>query len=85
MKLFMNKFVFLVELAVTFTTLAFLNAGQICMAPTRIFVQISIYDKFVSMIVKRASSLKVGGPFEPDTFYGSQVKLQNIFLLTKRG
>ncbi|XP_033230005.1 retinal dehydrogenase 1-like [Belonocnema kinseyi] len=61
------------ELAVTYTTLAFLNAGQICLAPTRIFVQSSIYDKFVSMVVNRASSLKVGGPFEPDAFYGSQI------------
>ena len=59
--------------------MSFLNAGQICLAPTRVFVQSSIYDKFVNMIVKRASQIKVGGPFEMDTFYGSQVKLRNLF------
>ncbi|XP_043461547.1 retinal dehydrogenase 1-like [Leptopilina heterotoma] len=61
------------ELAATYTSLAFLNAGQICLAPTRVYVQSGVYDKFVDMIVKRATNLKVGGPFETDSFYGSQI------------
>lgn len=61
------------ELAATYTSLAFLNAGQICLAPTRVYVQSGVYDKFVDMIVKRATNLKVGGPFESDSFYGSQI------------
>ncbi len=36
------------------------NCGQICVAANRIFVQDTIYDKFVAAYIKRAESLKLG-------------------------
>ncbi|KAH8804238.1 aldehyde dehydrogenase domain-containing protein [Flagelloscypha sp. PMI_526] len=41
----------------------FWNAGQTCSATTRIFVQETIHDKFIDLLAKAASSVKVGDPF----------------------
>ena len=45
----------------------FSNAGQSCIAGSRIFVQSSIYDEFVPKLVKATRGLKVGHPDSPDT------------------
>ncbi len=49
------------------------NQGQVCCAGSRVFVQESIYDKFVEEAVKRFNQVKVGLPLEDDTQMGSQV------------
>lgn len=49
------------------------NQGQVCCAGSRVFVQESIYDKFVEEAVKRFNQVKVGLPWEEDTQMGSQV------------
>ncbi|KAH8926104.1 putative indole-3-acetaldehyde dehydrogenase [Atractiella rhizophila] len=55
----------------------FFNHGQCCCAGSRIYVQESIYDKFMEKFVAHVKTLKVGDPFHPDTFQGPQVsKLQ---------
>ena len=36
------------------------NAGQVCVSPTRFYVQDSVYEKFVDGFAKRAKALKVG-------------------------
>ncbi|XP_015600492.1 retinal dehydrogenase 1 [Cephus cinctus] len=51
----------------------FLNAGQTCIAPTRIFVQSSVHDKFIEKAVAFAKTVKIGGAFEPDVFQGPQI------------
>src|ERR1700748_1838829 len=51
----------------------FFNHGQCCCAGSRIYVQESIYDKFVQRFKERASKNKVGDPFAADTFQGPQV------------
>lgn len=38
----------------------FQNAGQICYAPTRIFVQTDVYDEFVDRTVERVEAMSVG-------------------------
>ena len=45
----------------------FSNAGQSCIAGSRIFVQSSIYDEFVPKLVEAAKALKVGHPDDPET------------------
>lgn len=51
----------------------FKNTGQTCCAPTRVFVQSGVYDKFVEKAVKLAESTKVGDAFASDSFQGPQV------------
>lgn len=46
-----------------------LNAGQICLAGTRLLVQQSIHDAFVEGLAKAVAGLKVGP--EPDAFVGA--------------
>lgn len=36
------------------------NAGQVCVAPTRFFVQDTVYDAFLDGFARRSASLKVG-------------------------
>jgi aldehyde dehydrogenase (NAD+) len=51
----------------------FFNHGQCCCAGSRIYVQESIYDKFVERFKERAAKNAVGDPFKADTFQGPQV------------
>ncbi|BGP39807.1 hypothetical protein JCM10450v2_003779 [Rhodotorula kratochvilovae] len=48
----------------------FFNAGQCCCAGSRIFVQESIYDTFLEKLTAKVKSIKVGSPFEGDSFQG---------------
>jgi len=51
----------------------FYNHGQCCCAGSRIYVQESIYDKFVQRFKERAEQNVVGDPFDEKTFQGPQV------------
>ena len=48
----------------------FMNAGQICIAPTRFYVHESVHDKFVKKISESARSLVVGDGMDPATQMG---------------
>lgn len=49
------------------------NQGQVCCAGSRIFVQDTIYDKFVPALVKAFENVKVGLPWNEDTQMGAQI------------
>jgi len=49
---------------------AFANSGQVCISLQRIYVDEKIYDEFAEKLGSEASKLKVGNPFEEDTFMG---------------
>lgn len=49
------------------------NQGQVCCAGSRVFVQESIYDKFVKEATERFNKVKVGLPWDESTQMGSQV------------
>jgi acyl-CoA reductase-like NAD-dependent aldehyde dehydrogenase len=49
---------------------AFANSGQVCISLQRIYVDEKIYEEFAVKLGKEASKLKVGSPFEEDTFMG---------------
>ncbi|KAI9488521.1 aldehyde dehydrogenase domain-containing protein [Zychaea mexicana] len=51
----------------------FFNHGQCCCAGTRIYVQESIYDKFLARFKEFTSQTKVGDPFDEAVFQGPQV------------
>ena len=46
------------------------NAGQICSAGTRIFVQEGVYEEMVERIAAHASGYRIGGPFDAGTQMG---------------
>ena len=47
------------------------NAGQTCEARSRVLVQKSIYDRFVSAFAERARAVRVGNPEDPQTHVGA--------------
>ena len=48
----------------------FRNAGQVCVSPTRFYVQDGIYDRFVAGFVERTGRIKVGSGLDPATAMG---------------
>ena len=41
------------------------NAGQVCVSPTRFFVEDAIFDRFTAAITEKAASLKIGNGLDP--------------------
>ncbi|AVP95781.1 2-hydroxymuconic semialdehyde dehydrogenase [Ahniella affigens] len=52
---------------------SFQNAGQICLCGSRILVEQSFYDDFVTEFVARAKALQPGDPAAPETRLGAVV------------
>jgi succinate-semialdehyde dehydrogenase / glutarate-semialdehyde dehydrogenase len=46
------------------------NAGQVCIAPTRFYVQDKIYDRFAASLVENFEKVKVGNGLEPTSGMG---------------
>jgi acyl-CoA reductase-like NAD-dependent aldehyde dehydrogenase len=49
------------------------NQGQVCCAGSRVFVQDTIYDRFVEEAVRRFKAVRLGMPWDPNTQMGSQI------------
>ena len=49
---------------------AFINSGQVCISLQRIYVHESLYEEFAQALAEDTKRLKVGDPYEPDTFMG---------------
>ena len=49
---------------------SFYNSGQVCISLQRIYVHEKIYDEFAAAMASEAKELKVGSPYEEDTFMG---------------
>ena len=41
------------------------NAGQVCVSPTRFFVEDAIYDRFADAFAQKAATIKVGNGLDP--------------------
>ncbi|MFT4119926.1 NAD-dependent succinate-semialdehyde dehydrogenase [Bradyrhizobium sp.] len=54
------------------------NAGQVCVSPTRFFVQEKIYEQFAQSFAERASQLKVGNGLDPSTQLGPLANARRI-------
>ncbi|EJT97662.1 NAD-aldehyde dehydrogenase [Dacryopinax primogenitus] len=49
------------------------NMGQDCTAGSRVYVQDTVYDKFIQLLVKKFEQVKVGNPYDEKTFNGPLV------------
>jgi len=56
----------------------YLNQGEVCAAGSRLFVQDSIYDKFMDLFVKKAKSIRVGNALDPSTQMGPLVSEKQL-------
>jgi succinate-semialdehyde dehydrogenase/glutarate-semialdehyde dehydrogenase len=48
----------------------FRNAGQVCVSPTRFYIQSKVYDRFVARFVERTQAIRVGDGLQPETKMG---------------
>jgi acyl-CoA reductase-like NAD-dependent aldehyde dehydrogenase len=53
------------------------SAGQSCEARSRILVEASLYDEFVSRFTEAANRLRVGDPLEAETQVGSLISVEH--------
>src|ERR1700732_2379517 len=55
----------------------FLNTGQVCLCAERVYVERSIFDRFVGAMKRKAESLRVGSPLEKATDLGPLISAQH--------
>ena len=60
----------------------FLNSGQVCTAGTRILVERSVHDDFVSSLLESTAAMKLGDPLEEDTQMGPVVSQEQMERVT---
>ena len=56
----------------------FRNAGQVCVSPTRFYVQEGAYERFVAEFVKKTQALKVGDGMQADTRMGPLAQARRV-------
>ena len=49
---------------------SFYNSGQVCISLQRIYVHEAVYEEFAELMAKETKLLKVGSPYEEETFMG---------------
>lgn len=52
---------------------SFTNAGQVCLCSERVYVERSIFERFVAALKEKAETLKVGSPYEAGTTTGPMI------------
>ena len=56
---------------------AFLNTGQVCLCAERVYVERAIFDRFISVLKRKAESLRVGSPLDKNTDIGPLISAQH--------
>ncbi|CAI4052415.1 hypothetical protein SKDZ_15G5050 [Saccharomyces kudriavzevii ZP591] len=59
------------------------NSGEVCCAGSRVYVEESIYDKFIEEFKTASESIKVGDPFDESTFQGAQTSQMQLNKILK--
>ena len=54
----------------TISAFKYRNAGQVCISPTRFYVQEGVYDRFLKRFTDNAKAIKLGDGLEKDTTMG---------------
>ena len=62
------------DLAAELAARVFYNQGEVCSSPTRLLVEESIHDEFVSKVVKYAEAYEPADPLAPEALMGSMVE-----------
>lgn len=57
---------------------AFSNQGEICLCMSRVYVEKSIYERFVTKFVELAKAIKVGNPLDVATEMGAIVSKEHL-------
>ena len=57
---------------------AFVNSGQVCISLQRIYVHASVYDAFAEVIARETKTLKVGSPYDEETFMGPLIDAESL-------
>jgi aminomuconate-semialdehyde/2-hydroxymuconate-6-semialdehyde dehydrogenase len=55
----------------------FLNCGQICLGTERVYVERSIFEKFVAALSEKARALKPGDPYDESTTIGPLISREH--------
>ncbi len=55
----------------------FANCGQVCLCSERVYVERSIFDRFVEALTDRAGKLKMGDPFQGSTTMGPLISKEH--------
>jgi succinate-semialdehyde dehydrogenase/glutarate-semialdehyde dehydrogenase len=58
------------KVADTIAAFKFRNAGQVCISPTRFYVQEQVYDRFLARFTDYANSVRLGDGLDKDTTMG---------------
>ena len=58
----------------------FRNAGQVCISPTRFFVQEGVHDKFLTLFKKEVEAVNVGDGLETGVTMGPLVAERRVAL-----
>lgn len=56
----------------------YFNAGEVCSAGSRVYVEESAYDALVESFIEASEKLKVGDPFDESTFQGAQTSQNQL-------
>ena len=56
---------------------AFLNTGQVCLCAERVYVERTIFDRFVAALKRKAESLHIGSPTDAQTELGPLISAQH--------
>jgi betaine-aldehyde dehydrogenase len=67
------------ETAIDYALFAiFYGSGQVCSAGSRLLLEESIHDEFVTRLVERAKQIRVGDGFDPNTEMGPLISAQHL-------
>lgn len=61
----------------------FYNSGEVCCAGSRVYVQDTVYDEVLTKFKQFTEGLKVGDPFDPQTFQGAQTSKKQMEKILK--
>jgi succinate-semialdehyde dehydrogenase/glutarate-semialdehyde dehydrogenase len=64
--------------AETIAAFKYRNAGQVCISPTRFYVQEPVYDRFLSRFAEYAKAIKVGDGLEKGNAMGPMANARRI-------